>query len=235
MIAQHSPPGWGQDYISKYLDDCRNNQFAAFANKCPQFEDLVAIDNMFRSLQGSIFNEESLPSMFLSRAHSAYLSATGAVLAGQLFESQSLLRVCLESAAYGYFVNDDHERFERWLNRHGDADARKAVRNEFTHGKVSNALAAADATLGKIYKELYDRTIDYGAHPNERGVLLSSAIDQDRVTYFHLHGDGPKLDGHLKETVQVGICALKIARLISPEQIQELGIQSQLDEMCKRY
>ncbi len=243
MITQHSPPGWGQDPVSQYLDDCRTNQFATFANKRSQFEDLIAIDNMFRSLPGHISNEEALlPMSFLSRAHSAHLSATGAVLAGQLFESQSLLRVCLELAAYGYFVNGNHERYKRWLNRHDDTDTRKAVRAEFTHRKVSDTLAAADATLGNIYKRLYDMTIDYGAHPNERGVFLSSAIEhssskgnQYEVTYVHLHGVGPKLDVHLKETVQVGICALKIARLISPEWGQELVIQSQLDEICKRY
>ena len=244
MITQHSPSGWGQDSVSQYLDNCRTNQFAAFANKRPQFEDLVAIEEMFQRLQSGVINEASwMPvSFFLCRSHSAYLSAMGAVLAGQLFESQSLLRACLEQAAYGYFVNDDHERFELWMNRHENADTRKAMRTEFTHRKISDTLATADATLGKIYEYLYEMTIDYGAHPNERGVFSSSAIErspseknQYRVVHVYLHGNGPKLDGHLKMAAQIGLCALQIARLISPERIQALGIQTQLDEMCKRY
>lgn len=60
------------------------------------------------------------------------------------------------------------------MNRHDSDKAAKATRDEFTHGNVSRNISAANANLGSIYSELYVRTIDYGAHPNERGSSLSS-------------------------------------------------------------
>lgn len=150
-----SPDGWGQDPLTQYLDDARGNQFATFANKRSEVIDLIAIDGMFRKLLEDAVNPRPLlPMGFLLRAHSAYLAAAGACMAGQLYELQPLLRAGLEQAGYGHFIGNDQARWERWMNRHDNDDTLKAVRREFTHRAVAEHLRSADASLGSIYTRL---------------------------------------------------------------------------------
>ena len=241
MNSQPTPPGWGNDPLTRYLDDARGNQFATFANKRSEVIDLIAIDGMFRKLlDGALNPRPFVPMTFLLRAHSAYLSAVGAVMAGQAYEAQALLRVCLEQGAYAHYIGDDKTRYELWMNRHDSPAAMKAVRDEFTHGKVSRQITDADAKLGGIYKTLYDRTIDYGAHPNEMGTSLSSkTVDMEdggkQFLTIYLHGEGLLLDYGLKSAAQVGLWVLRIAQAIYPARVQAVGIQYQLADMFKRF
>lgn len=243
MTEKPAPPRWSKDPVTQYLDTCRANQFATFANKRSQVIELIAIDGMLRKLvDGAIDPKPLLPMGFLHRAHSAFLTSVGAVLAGQLHEAQGLLRACLEQAGYGHFIGNDQARWERWMDRHEkrSRSQKDKWRKEFTHGNVARHLTAADAALGGIYTELYDRTIDYGGHPNERGMSMSSEMvdlpdggKQFQVLY--LHDDGTFLDFSLKSAAQVGLCILRIACVIYPTRVQAVGIQYQLDDMCKRY
>ncbi len=241
MNSQPPPPGWGNDPLTRYLDDARGNQFATFANKRSEVIDLIDIDGMFRKLLDGAMNPRPfVPMTFLLRAHSAYLSAVSAVMAGQVYEAQALLRVCLEQGAYAHYIGDDKVRYELWMSRHDGRAAMKAVRDEFTHGKISHHITDADAKLGGIYKTLYDRTIDYGAHPNEMGTSLSSkTVDiEDGGKQFltiYLHGEGLLLDCGLKATAQVGLWVLRIAQTIYPARVQAVGIQYQLADMLKRF
>jgi hypothetical protein len=113
-------------------------------------------------------------------------------------------------------------------------------KDEFTQGKVSRHIKVAHARLGEVYSELYDRTIDYGAHPNERGtsVAMTMAETEDRGLRFntvYLHADGLLLDFLLKTTAQVGICVLRIAQVIYPLRSQATGVQFQLETIAKRF
>jgi hypothetical protein len=241
IAPKQSPAGWGQDPLTQYLDDARCNQFATFANKRSEIIDLIAVDGMFRKLLEDAVNPRPLlPMGFLLRAHSAYLAAAGACMAGQLHELQPLLRAGLEQAGYGHFIGGDQARWERWMNRHDNDDTLKAVRREFTHRAVAEHLKSADPALSRIYTQLYDQTIDYGGHPNERGTSMSSSIvdlpdgGQQWLTIY-LHDNQLMLDFSLKMTAQVGLCVLRIARLIYADRMQAVGISHQLDDMCRRF
>lgn len=235
------PPGWGQDRLTDYVDNYRSNQYATFANKRSEVIDLITIDGMFsKLLDGATNPRPFIPIGYLLRAHAAYRAAAGAVMAGQIYESQALLRVCLEQGAYSHYVGDDKARWELWMNRHDDEASMKAVRAEFTQGKISRHISAAHSGLGAIYKELYERTIDYGAHPNERGSTLSSmTVDtEDGGKHFlaiYLHGDGLLLDFGLKTTAQVGLWVLRIAQEIYPTRTQALGLHHTIADMSTRF
>ncbi|MDJ0822013.1 MAG: hypothetical protein QNJ09_09440 [Paracoccaceae bacterium] len=238
---QASPTGWGQDRLTQYLDDYRGNQHATFANKRSEVIDLIAIDSMFcKLLDGATNPQPFIPMSFLLRAHAAYRGATGAIMAGQLYEAQALLRLCLEQGAYAHYIGDDQTRWTVWMNRHDNDAAKKAVRDEFTHGKVSRHITAANVKLGKNYTTLYERTIDYGAHPNERGASLSSETVEmedggEQLHTIYLHCDGVLLDYSLKSAAQVGLWVLKIGQEIYPTRIQALGLQHQIADMSKRF
>lgn len=245
-MDQHTsqPPfGWGDDSLTQYLDNCRGNQWATFANKRSEVIDLITIDGMFRKLVGDAVNPRPfLPANFLLRSHSAYLAACGTVMAGQLHDTWALLRVCLEQGGYAHYVGADDERWARWMARH-DARSRTQQdkwKDEFTHGKVSRNIMAAHAGLGEVYNVLYDRTIDYGAHPNERGTSVAMTVEETedaglRFNAVYLHGHGLLQDFVLKTTAQVGICVLRIAQVIYPLRSQATGVQFQLETIARRF
>ena len=158
MTTQPMPPGWGDDSLSDYLKAYRTNQFATFANKRQAMQDLIRIDALYEQfLKGAINPRPFYPLQFTLRAHSAYRAGVGAVMAGQLYESQALLRLCLEHAAYGFYIGEDKERMECWLRR-GDSDAnRKAVRKEFRNDKIRAHIEARSPVLSGHFEHLYSQ------------------------------------------------------------------------------
>ena len=243
LTPRPTPPGWGTDTLTQYLDTFRGNQLSTFANKRSEVIDLTTIDTMFRKLsEGAVNPQPLLPMGFLQRAHSAYLSACGAVMAGQLHEAQALLRVSLEQAGYGHYIGDNQKRWTRWMDRHEPRtkSQQDKWREEFTHGKVARGIAAADPDVGRSYNELYDRTIDYGAHPNQLGDSMGSTLEETedgdaRFVTIYLHADGLMMDFALRTTAQVGLCVLRIAQLIYPLRMKATGVQFQLETICKRF
>ncbi|WP_157792053.1 hypothetical protein [Pseudorhodobacter sp. MZDSW-24AT] len=237
------PTDWGNDALTQYLDAHRFNQLATFANKKSQLNDLIEIDSMFRKLlDGAINPKPFLPFGFIFRAHSAYLSACSSVMGGQLYEAQSLLRVALEQAGYGHYIGSDEARWKRWMAREEprSRSQKDKWREEFTHGKVAKAITAADGSVGEIYNQLYERSISYGAHPNQLGDSMGSAIEdlEDGGKHFltiYLHGNGIALDFAIKSTSQVGLCVLRIAKIIYPFRMQATGLDLELDAICQRF
>lgn len=238
-----TPPSWGDDAFTQYLDTFRGNQLATFANKRSEVIDLTTIDKMFRKLvEGAVNPRPLLPIGFLQRAHSAYLSACSAVMGGQLHDAQALLRVSLEQAGYAHYIGSDQERWMRWMDRHEPRTKTQQDkwRVEFTHGKVARGITATDAAVGRFYTEMYDRVIDYGAHPNQLGDSMGSALEDTddggmRFLTIYLHGDGLLLDFALRTTAQVGICVLRIAQLIYPLRMEVTGVHFELETIAKRF
>jgi hypothetical protein len=56
VAATPSPPGWGQDELSKFLDFTRHNQFATFHNKKVRYSELSTIDGCFYKIATNIIN-----------------------------------------------------------------------------------------------------------------------------------------------------------------------------------
>ena len=235
------PHGWGQDPLTKYLDDCRNNQFATFANKRSELADLKSIDGMFRKLLvGAVDVRPFLPASFLLRAHSAFLAATGSVMAGQLNEAQTQLRLCIEQGAYAFFIGDDSARWERWMRRNDSPVATKAVRKEFQHVAVAKHITDAAPKLGQIYETLYNGFIDYGAHPNQMGASMSTTLEETEngdvtINTVYLHEDGMPLNLALKRTAQTGIWVLRIAKEIYPQRAQITGVEYTLEQISQNF
>lgn len=235
------PPGWGQDLLTQFLDTARRNQFATFANKNVAMNDLISLDSMFTKLVTDPVTAKLFgPMSFFLRSHSAYRAAVGAVCSGQIYEAQALLRSCLEHAAYAHYVADEPPRYEVWLNRHESLDTKKSVRTEFLLKKIVEVLTVSSEDLGSIFSKLYEHTIDYGAHPNERGVSLNSELmmtdgGEKRFSAVYLQRDGLALDLGLKNAAQVGLWALSVAALIDPARVQRHGIDQGLAEMRRRY
>lgn len=240
MATQAPPDHWSEDSLTEYLQAYRSNQFATFANKGQSMMDLIHVDALFeRFLKGAINPRPFFPMNFMLRAHSAYRAGVGAVMAGQLYESQAVLRLCLEHAAYGFYIGADRDRMERWLRR-GESDAnRRIVRREFHNDKIRAHIENQSPVLCSQFDHLYSQLIEFGAHPNEQGYSLNSTITNvGGDTHFnalYLQGNGPPLDLSIRTAAQVGLWPLLLMQLLYRERYELLGIREELEELRMRF
>lgn len=233
------PPKWGIDEFTRFLDQARGNQFATFVRK-PIVRDLIKIDSCFQRVEKGWINPKPwFATAFMFRAHSAYRAVLGIAMAGQIFEVFPLLRSCLECAAYGLHIGKDKSRMEIWLRRHDNAQSHKQMRKEFAATRLRETISNQSQNLALLFNELYERTIDFGAHPNERalfsGMVKKNGADRVEFETVFLHGDGLQLEHALKTTGQVGLWALHVFQLIYPERFMLLGVKDSLEKIRKRF
>lgn len=240
-MKQASPECWGSDTLTEYLEAYRANQFATFANKRPTMADLIKIDAIFnRFLNGAINPRPSYPMGFMFRAHSAFRAGIGAVMGGQLVESHALLRLCLEHAAYGFYIGADANRMERWLRRGDSDDNRRSVRKEFHNDKIRAYIGDASWVMREHFDHHYNRLIEFGAHPNEIGYSLNTTLQKNdvgdvTVITVYLQTDGMQLDNGLKIAGQIGLWVLHLMQLIYRERFELLGVRADLEKVRTRF
>ena len=227
------PPGWGDDDLTSYFELAYRNRFATFANKRPVFDRLIAIDSCYMEIAKNWLNPKKLMEAILFlRCHTAYREACEHAVAGQTAGVFPLVRVCLEYAGYALHMSENEGLDELWLRRHDDVDSKKAMKNEFTPANVRATIKTKNQHIEDVFKNLYDRTIDFGAHPNERSITANlTIIDQEKSKKFesvYAHGDGPQFDHALKTCAQTGIASLEIFQDIFPGRFELLGIRHKI-------
>lgn len=233
------PLGWGDDKLSEFLEAVRRQQFATFANNVGGFYPVVQhVDACFVKITENLTHPENLLSaVLLVRSHSAYRAACSTSMGTQLPETFVLLRSCLEYAGYGLHVNVNPRLGEIWVRRHDNAAALRAMKKAFQGVEVEETIVATDAALGRVYSELYDRTIDFGGHPNLRGVVTNTLFqelpDKRQAQPIYLHGDESTVAHALKTTAQVGLCSLHLFQHVFPERFLLLQLREQLIELRK--
>ena len=212
MTSDMPPPsGWGNDELTSFLDTTRMHQFATFANKTVETKRILEIDETFLKVikEGARAGHLHAPFLLLVRAHSAYRAAASCTFSGQAAELHPLLRLMLEQGGYAFLMFRKPKLQDVWLDRKAN---RQKVKREFTIGKFKSILASSDANLKNAFDELYESTIDFGAHPNEMSVTSSLKIDvqegQESWKVLYLHPDGIVLDHSLRSLTAVGICVL---------------------------
>jgi hypothetical protein len=231
--AQRLPPRWGTDELSRFLHDAFKHNLATFVHKPGEFAHLARIDAVFYKAKVAINgNPNFLESLFLSRSHSAFLAAVRSTTSGQIPETYPLLRSCLEYALYAHHIACDEKRGFVWLSRHENADAMKACRKEFMHTKVIGSLAEHHPRLHASIEVIYERTIDYGAHPNQRGLATSTKMvdteGDSLVRVAQLQGAGPEMDMTMQAAADVGVGALSIFEKIFEARFQSQVIDAEL-------
>ena len=232
------PPEWGTDSLTKFIEAAYRNRYATFANKKEWFERLSALDACFvRIADGWINPQNPLTPMLFMRCHSAYRAACEHAMAGQVPEAFPQIRACLEYAAYALHIHKNPDVGLTWLERNGDKPSKSAARNEFTPARIRATIEKANQHAANVFNELYERSIDFGAHPNVAGVLVSLEMTkfEGRKEYksSYLQGDGDALDHTLKTTVQAGICALEVLIEAFSERFELLGVNARLLELRK--
>jgi hypothetical protein len=227
------PPGWGGDRLTEFHCAALLNSYATYVQMRPAANQLIDVDGAFHKAAENLRNPpDVLGAMLLLRSHSAYRAATRLAMSGEAPETFPLLRACLEYALYAVHINRNPGYGEIWMRRHQDEAARKNVRKAFQHADVMNTLKVADAILASQVAALYERCVDFGAHPNERGMTGSMTMEKvsegKLYAAVYAHDDSLTLSHLMKTTAQIGLGALLILSLIFNERFKDLGIDLSL-------
>jgi hypothetical protein len=228
------PPGWCDDALSDFLSKAQANQHGTFANDKRWYGRLAAIDALFLSVAQNIINpKELVPTALFYRAHAAYRAACGLAMSGQANETFALTRSCLEYAAYALLMTSHPGHDIIWLDRNQSEAHKSNMLRAFRMEKVRGSIAHRDRGLLKVFDQLYERSIDFGGHPNQRGVVSSVEIElgpeRSQFLQTYLHGNGMHRNHALKSTAQCGICALRIFQFMMKEKFELLGVRAGIE------
>jgi len=98
--------------------------------------------------------------------------------------------------------------------------------------ELAKSIDTAEANVAEL---LYDRTIDYGAHPNEQALMqvlqVNEKFEHVEFKLIYLEGDSIQLRLALKTTAQVGVCSLSLFRSIYRERFNILGVTGAMDHI----
>ena len=230
--ANRTPLGWGEDKLSEFLQRVTDHQFATFTNVRAAFDKLRKVDDCFLHIVENTEKPQSSPLCLplFARCHSSYRAACGTSMAGQLAETFVILRSCLEYSGYALLIHQNPNLDTVWLRRHAGDDSGRTMRNAFTAGKAKRAVESTDSGLGDWYSDLYEDTIDFGGHPNPKGIIPITRCDEDTYGQIDLHSDGLFLRHCLNLTLRVGLCSLYVFYTILPARFN-IEISKKIDEL----
>lgn len=235
-----APENWGKDDLSNFLELACRNRLASFANDKCKFGVLKDIDVLFRkAIEISNNSKMYFPALFLLLSHSSFLASVELALSGQITPTYMTIRGCLENALYGIYFSKNPESAKTWLERNESETSLKKVKEEFRPSTMLTELQSYDQWLADIAKHLYEGSIDYGAHPNPRGLLTNlGLLEEDSSIRLELKYLNPKTvawEACLKAVAEVGICSLLIFKLVFPERFTICNMSDAIDQIKNKY
>ena len=228
-----SPPGWGDDQLSQFLEIAHQNRFATFHNKKFEFQRLLDIDDCFSLVGKSWNNPASLVTpMLYFRSHAAFRSACEHSMAGQIVDAFVSIRSVIETAGYAAHLNQNPDLEEIWLRRNDNEDCKNLTRKNFEISRIKKSIKSNNISILKVFELLYERSIDFGAHTNEGAITGSMHVreigaDKD-YQFSMLHSDGLPLDHALRSVAQAGVCGLEIFGGVFSGRYNQLGLFGRL-------
>jgi len=237
MIEQ-KPPGWDKDDITSFLEQAQKNSYATFHRLRDLFRRLIDINKIFLKAIDYMGNsKEWFAFLFFLKTHSAFLAAIRLAIATEIPEAYMVLRGTLENSLYGWYLHKNKSLTDVWLKRHDSEASMKEVKKKFHVRAILDLLKKNHNRLGRMANVLYERCIDFGAHPNERSLSASLKITEEQkgikfdLTYLTDSTVAIKLC--LKTCAQIGVLCLKILQSIMPERFAITGLDSELDKVLK--
>ena len=222
--------------LQEFFDTLRSAQQANRA-KFPVWYDIIErIDRCFvRAGKNLVKLQSPMTGAFLLRCQYAFKTAAGMALAGQVVEAFVMQRSVLEYAGYALLICKTPSLEGVFLGRHTSAKAMKTQKEAFTVGAVKVAVRRCDTMLADIFVEDYERSINFGGHPNPHGALSAIVPDErdglNSLTVLAISSE-PKIVEHaLKCTAQVGLMSLCVLQHVFKEKFELLGIRQEIDAL----
>jgi hypothetical protein len=237
-VTRSVPADWGKSELTKFLDIAEEQAHASYAVFPAWSNALELIDRNLTENAPTFFHEIDPPrqtaaKLFL-RAFGTYRADCRLALSGQTFEATVLTRSILESGIYAWACAASQPHREAWERRSDGDNERAVARRLFRWSVLTVLLRGVDADLADRIQSVYGQTIEFGAHPNVEGVLLSSEINQlgeDRYEVSTIFLDG-------EEAVLLAILNLfsamelvyRLLELTIGDRLRILGIDQRVDE-----
>lgn len=261
MTNQTIPP-WGDDALSQFLSSAQENERISSLNMPELYELLQHVNAIFQDVMDITEKDHSdalLPArMLMARARGSWLAAVRLGMSGLTVETYPLVRSVIENAWYALHIAKDPAndaavatppvtdenpapptRAEIWLNRRQDKAATDLCREEFKVGNVRRTHEGLDSRNAAAMRDLYDRTIEMGGHPNELGVLgsLTRTETADALTFdvAFLTNNPLLISLAIKSAIEAGVGALRVFRLIFPERFDITGLRLKIEKLAVEH
>jgi len=235
-MENHQPEKWNQDAISSFIEIGRNHSFQTFDSFKVEYDNLVEIDSLFKKAIDHLTNTKDwFAALFLLKAHSSFRCATNICLTGQIPECYMVIRGCLESSLYGLYLSKNEGSIETYLNRNDNEGNKKKVKGEFKISNLMSLLASIDSKEVNMANIFYERTIDFGAHPNQLALMSALRMSEtERKTFIkvaYITGDILSTQLCLKSIAQIGVCSLSIFKYVFKERFEIMGISGSIEKL----
>src|SRR5208337_3121431 len=222
--------------LQKFFDMVHSNQQANRVNFAPWYAIIEKIDDCFVRAGKNLVNPKPVMTAdLLLRCQYAFKTAAGMALGGQVVEVFAMLRSTLEYAGYCLTIYETPALESAFIRRHMSTNEMKAQKHAFKISAVRTAIGRYDAKLAEFFDELYQRSIDFGGHPNPQGSFSAIVLDErggeTGMTTLAI-SDDPKVIAHaLKSTAQVGLTALHVRQHVFRAKFELLGIRQDIDAL----
>jgi hypothetical protein len=216
MVGLGKPKEHELDYFLRLANDLCNETLNELKDP---LKFLDAVDSLYMDFfrdAGGI--KPGTTSILLLNAHASLRAAIRLAFSGQLLPVFMTLRGSIESALYANAMVGNPELQDVWLKRDSDDKARRTCRKEFSSGKMFHYLSKAhNREFSDRLREIYDSTIDFGAHPNNRSLMSSTRIEEldtgeHALNFAYLHGVGSfELRQSLLACAEIGLAVFFVA------------------------
>lgn len=234
-----TPPDWAADQLAAFMDMASDNVLGTFAQVRRHYDDVLQVDSAYVTFMNELLDPaDPIAPLFILQAHASYRAAAGLAMSCQSPPAFMVMRGCLETSLYGLYFNRHPEAFDIWLRRHDDEEARRRVKTEFTIRRLKDRLEDVDPATHAVAAQLYEKTIDFGGHPNVASMAAAFRTSRGegvrRMHVIYLTTDLEVVSGTMKSIAQTGVCSLLIFRNIFPERFDLLGITDSLTDLRGR-
>jgi len=225
---------WGEDSITQFFDVADGNRRTNREKFASWYDKIARIDDSLVLAGRNLINiKPVMMGALMHRCQYALKAATGLALAGQVVECFVMLRSALEYAAYSLAIFEQPSLEEVFINRHmSDADT-SVMKAKFRISEVRDAVERHDPDLAKNFDLFYQRSIDFGGHPNPHGTFSAMAMHEEGgqtiITTWAMTGDEKALAHALKSTAQVGLTVLYIFQHTLKAKFELLGIRAEIE------
>lgn len=226
------PEGWGQDALSNAFQTISNNQLVIFQNNDWSWNAIKSLYELQQKIAAAVdASGASLSKKFLHQQISSYLACANLVTAGIVVESFCLQRLMIENAAYANFLNAKPEFFNLNRDRSRSEEFLKEFRNVFTWSKVSKCLSQSHEEIAAQLIEMYEQSIDLGAHPNVDSLGIRELDSTGGKTEINFNYIFDRETAEFAQTLflRTTVCSLKVFELIFPNEFKKFDISNQLN------
>jgi hypothetical protein len=236
-LKRTRPDEWQRGFLFPFIEECWSNSVAVVGNNNVIAARLTAIDALFQETHQGIKPAtwiEITPSLLMLRSFSAFRASVMVALSLPS-DCYPVQRLCLESAGYAKLMTKTPDLAKVWLRR--DENPAEA-KSSFTVRAVRDAIATDDEQLAAIYQALYEQSIDFGAHPNEKGVLgsvLAESIGTGVLQFAMLGANEMAVQHALRCCAQAGICSLKVFNLIFGDHFAKYKFDKKVEHVSKPF